>query len=76
MLVASSIRTCMIEWLGTTVALADRKAALCGAHLNSVIGNAQSNRETESLGCQSAATPRSGYRSTGITGQGQNGLRA
>jgi hypothetical protein len=35
--------------VGNDVALADRKAALSGAHLNSVIGNAQSNGETESL---------------------------
>src|SRR5882757_6479739 len=35
--------------VGSDVALADRKAALSGAHLNSVIGDAQSNGETESL---------------------------
>src|ERR1700731_3470216 len=35
--------------VGNDVTLADRKAALSGAHLNSVIGNAQSNGETESL---------------------------
>src|SRR4029077_6578359 len=35
--------------VGNDHALADRKTALSGAHLNSVIGNSQSNGETESL---------------------------
>src|SRR5215467_8901259 len=35
--------------VGRDVALGNRKAAFSGAHLNSVIGNAQSDIETESL---------------------------